>query len=70
MPLSSYNGSIGDDSDIDGIYLPIHQVRGDSDTLPAIANTLAVNQGGGGYLTLRFSALGAVTQGQLILLQF
>lgn len=70
MPISLYSVSMGADTDTDGLYLPVHQIRGDADTLPAIANTIAVNQAGGGYHTIRFSALGATTQGQLMLLQF
>lgn len=70
LPISVYTTSMGSDTDMDGVYLPVHQIRGDADTLPAVANTIAVNQGSGGYHTIRFSALGATTQGQLMLLQF
>jgi hypothetical protein len=54
----------------DEVYVPLMQIRGDSDTMTAVGNTLAMNQGGAGYSTFRIGALGAVTAGQLYLIQF
>lgn len=70
LPVTAWNSVIGSGLSRDDIYLPNQQIRADSDVLTAVANTIAMNQGAVGYATLRFSALGAVTQGQLMLLQF
>ncbi len=70
LPVTDYNSGIGPNLTKDEIWLPIHQVRADTDVLTAVGNTLAMNQAGGGYRTLRFGALGSSTQGQLMSLQF
>lgn len=70
LPVSDYNSAIGPNLTKDEIFLPSHQIRADTDVLTAVANTIAMNQASGGYRTLRFGALGSVTQGQLMILQF
>ena len=70
LPVTAWNSVIGPGTGRDELYLPNQQVRTDSDVLPAIGNTIAVNQSSAGYATLRFGALGATTGGILMLLQF
>lgn len=68
IPTSVYNPAGVNDSN-DNVYLPVQQVRTDTDVLTAVGNTIAMNQTGS-YSIFRFGALGATTSGQLMLLQF
>ena len=70
LPVTAWNSAIGPNLTKDEIYLPMQQLRADTDFLTAVANTIAMNQSAAGYATLRFGALGASAQGQLMLLQF
>jgi hypothetical protein len=68
VPASVINGA-GENTDLSDVYIPIFSVRTDSDTLAAIAATIAVNQGLG-YSTFTFGNLGSGTLSRFILLQF
>lgn len=68
MPTSVYSPA-GADTSNDDVYVPVQQIRSDADTMTAVGNTIAMNATGS-YSTFRFGALGAVTQGQLMLLSF
>ena len=68
VPASVTNGA-GQNTGLSDVYIPIFSVRTDSDTLAAIAATIAVNQGAG-YSTFTFGNLGSGTLSRFILLQF
>ena len=68
VPASVINGA-GENTSLADVYIPSFSVRTDSDTLAAIAGTIAVNQGFG-YSTFTFGNLGSGTLSRFILLQF
>jgi len=69
VPASVVNGA-GENTSLADVYIPSFSVRADSDTLAAIAGTIAVNQLAMGYSTFRIGNLGASTLSRFILLQF
>lgn len=69
VPASVINGA-GQNTSLSDVYIPSFSVRADSDTLPAIAATIAVNQLSMGYSTFRIGNLGVGTLSRFILLQF
>jgi len=69
VPASVTNGAGQNTSPAD-VNIPSFSVRADSDTLAAIAGTIAVNQLGLGYSTFTIGNLGAGTLSRFILLQF
>jgi hypothetical protein len=69
VPASVTNGA-GQNTNLADVYIPNFSVRADSDTLAAIAGTIAVNQASLGYSTFRIGNLGASTLSRFILLQF
>lgn len=68
LPTGVYHPA-GINTSNDEVYVPLTQIRTDSDTMTAVGNTIAMNQAGG-YSTFRLGALGATTSGQLYLMQF
>lgn len=70
LPVTAWNSVIGPNLTKDEIYIPVQQIRAETDPLTAVGNTIAMNQSGAGYATLKFGALGATAQGQLMLLNF
>jgi len=69
VPPSVVNGA-GQNTSLGDVYIPNFSVRADSDTLAAIAATIAVNQLSLGYSTFRIGNLGVGTLSRFILLQF
>ena len=69
VPASVTNGA-GQNTSLADVYIPTFSVRADSDTLAAIAATIAVNQLSMGYSTFRIGNLGTGTLSRFILLQF
>ena len=61
VPKGNFNGN-GNSTSMDDVYIPVQQVRQDSNTLSAVGNTLAVNLAGD-YGTFQFAALPAATTG-------
>lgn len=68
VPVNAYS-PVGADTSNDTVYIPIVSIRSDADNLTVVGNTIALNSSGS-YATFRLGALGAVTQGQLMALQF
>ena len=68
VPASSINGA-GDNTSLADCYLPDFNVRYDSDTLAAIAATIATNISGS-FTTFRFGNLGNSALSRFILLHF
>lgn len=69
VPNSVINGA-GANTSLSDVYLPSFSIRADSETLPAVAATLAVNQSGFGYSTFTFGNLGSGTLSRFIILHF
>jgi hypothetical protein len=61
VPASAVNGA-GDNTALSNCYVPDFNIRADSDSLSAIAATMVVNNGGSGYATFQFGALGALSR--------
>ncbi len=69
FPASAINGA-GADTSQSTVYIPMFNVRQDSDALVGIAATMIMNPASSGYNRFQFGALGAVGTGVYILLQF
>lgn len=68
VPASSINGA-GTNTSNDTVFIPVQQVRFDTDPLTAVGNTISMNILGS-YSTFQFAALPALTTGILIAMQF
>ena len=68
VPASSINGA-GDNTSLADCYIPNFNVRFDSDTLAAVAATIATNISGS-FTTFRFGNLGNSSLSRFILLHF
>ena len=69
VPASVTNGA-GQNLSLADVYIPQFQVRSDSNNLPAVAGTIAVDSGGSGFSTFRMGNLGPGSISRFILLQF
>jgi hypothetical protein len=61
LPSSAINGA-GDNISLSDCYVPDFNVRADSDTLSAVAATMAVNNAAMGYNVFTFGALGTLSR--------
>lgn len=61
VPASAVNGA-GANTTLNDCYIPDFNIRSDADTLSAVAATMVVNNGGAGYSTFQFGALGALSR--------
>lgn len=68
VPKGNING-VGPQTSMDAITIPNQAVRGDSNTLSAVGATLAVNLSGD-FGVYQFAALGVVTSGCHVLMNF
>lgn len=69
LPPSALNGA-GANLSPGTVYIPMYNVRQDSDTLAGIAATIAMNPASAGYNRFQFSAIGSTSVGIFIMLQF